>query len=107
MLEGVEETSIQTTRIISGIKALMLEYKHKMRSELPKIYSQDLLNLIFRHPYTKIQHVIEEIGVRRLAASKYLDALDGVDLLNKLKIGRDNYFVNTGLMELLSKAQDM
>lgn len=50
MLEGVEETSIQTTRLISGIKALMLEYKHKMRSKLPKIYSQDLLNLIFRHP---------------------------------------------------------
>jgi len=53
MLEAIEQTSIQTSAMIRGIKGLMMQYKKKIRTELPKIYSQDLINNLFKHPYTK------------------------------------------------------
>jgi Fic family protein len=101
MLESVEQTSLQSIAIIHGIKKLMLEHKQKFRSELPKYYSQDLLNNIFRHPYTKIEFVMNELGVSRITATKYLDELSRIGLLFKQKLGRDNYYINTDLFNLL------
>lgn len=102
MLEGVEQTSKQTVALIEGIKATMQTFKQKIRSELPKIYSQDLLNNIFRHPYTKIDFVMTELNVSRITATRYLDELITIGLLVKRKIGRDNYYINTALYNLLS-----
>ncbi|MCW5601579.1 Fic family protein [Nitrosomonas sp.] len=102
MLEGVEQTSKQTVALIEGIKATMQTFKQKIRSELPKIYSQDLLNNIFRHPYTKIDFVMTELNVSRITATRYLDELITIGLLVKRKIGRDNYYINTALYDLLS-----
>lgn len=102
MLEGVEQTSKQTILLIDGIKKEMLNFKKKMRAELPKIYSQDLLNNLFRHPYTKIEFVIKELSVHRLTATKYLDELVRIGLLEKHKMGRDNYYINVALYTLLS-----
>ncbi|MBT9546263.1 MAG: Fic family protein [Candidatus Sericytochromatia bacterium] len=101
MLEGVEQTSLQTTQLTLGIKELMLKYKHKMRNEVPKIYSQDLINNLFRHPYTKIDFVVSELGVHRNTATKYLDELVRIELLSKHKIGKDNFFLNDALFQLL------
>lgn len=101
ILDGIEQTALQTIKQIHGIKALMLKHKQKMRTELPKIYSQDILNNIFRHPYTKIEFVMEDLDVTRITATKYLDELAGIDLLHKQKIGRDNYYINTDLYNLL------
>ena len=70
---------------------------------LPKIYSQDLLNLIFRHPYTKIEYVQKEIGVTRLTATKYLEQLYREGFLRKQKLGRTNFYINDELFNLLSK----
>lgn len=70
---------------------------------LPKIYSQDLLNLIFRHPYTKIEYVQKEIGVTRLTATKYLEQLCREGFLRKQKLGRTNFYINDELFSLLSK----
>ena len=80
MLEGVEQTSKQTVALIEGIKATMQTFKQKIRSELPKIYSQDLLNNIFRHPYTKIDFVMMELDVSRITATRYLDELINIGL---------------------------
>lgn len=102
MLEGVEQTAKQTVALIEGIKTTMQAFKQKMRSELPKIYSQDLLNNIFRHPYTKIDFVMTELNVSRITATHYLNELVDIDLLAKHKIGRDNYYINTALYDLLS-----
>jgi hypothetical protein len=68
----------------------------------PKIYSQDLLNLIFRHPYTKIEYVQKEIGVTRLTATKYLEQLCREGFLRKQKLGRTNFYINDELFSLLS-----
>ncbi len=102
MLEGVEQTSKQTIVLIEGIKRDMQQFKNKMRTELPKIYSQDLLNNLFRHPYTKIEFVMKELNVSRITATRYLDELVRIGLLEKHKIGRDNYYINNTLYTLLS-----
>ncbi len=70
---------------------------------LPKIYSQDLLNLIFRHPYTKIEYVQKEVGVTRLTATKYLGQLCREGFLRKQKLGRTNFYINDELFSPLSK----
>lgn len=101
ILEGLEQTALQTIKQIHSIKALMLKHKQKMRTELPKIYSQDILNNIFRHPYTKIEFVMEDLEVTRKTAAKHLDELAKIGLLSKQKIGRDNYYINTDLYNLL------
>lgn len=100
MLEGVERTSRQTIWIIQRIKEIMLDYKHRIRNELAKIYSQDLLNNLFRHPYTKIESLQHDLGVSRLTATKYLDRLTEKGFIEKHKIGRYNYYVNRPLMNV-------
>ena len=101
MLEAVEQTSLQTISLIKAIKNLMQSCKLKMRTELPRIYSQDLLNNIFRHPYTKIEFVTEDLQVTRKTAAKYLEELITIGLLSKHKIGKDNYYLNDALYQLL------
>lgn len=106
MLASIEETSLQTIQQIHGMKKLMLQHKQKLRGELPKIYSQDLLNNIFRHPYTKIDFVMTDLNVTRITATRYLDELSRIGLLNKQKLGRDNYYINTDLYNLLGNVNN-
>jgi Fic family protein len=102
ILEGVEQTSLQTIGLIEAIQSMMQSQKHLIRDELPKIYSQDLLNNLFRHPYTKIDFVMKELNVSRMTANKYLEELVRIGLLTKHKIGRENYYVNFNLYDLLA-----
>ncbi|MGV3530559.1 MAG: Fic family protein [Flavisolibacter sp.] len=103
MLKGVEETARQTLVLIEGIRTLMQDYKQRMRSNLPKIYSQDLLNNLFRHPYTKIEFVVNELSVSRPTATNYLEALVRNGMLEKVKLGKSNYYMNPPLYELLRR----
>lgn len=100
MLTGVEQTSLQTIKTIEGIKELMLRHKRKIR-ENTKFYSQDLINNLFKHPYTKIDFIMTDLDVSRLTATKYLDELDQIGIVRKVKLGRDNYYINTDLYTLL------
>ncbi len=104
LLQGVEETSLQTIDLIQGIRSLMQTVKKKMRDELPKVYSQDLLNNLFRHPYTKIDYVTRELQISRMTASKYLDQLVQIGLLVKHKMGKENFYLNIALFDLLRNA---
>lgn len=101
MLDGIEKTSQQTTRLIQDMKALMQSHKDKIRNELPKIYSQDLVNVIFGHPYTKIDFVVREIGVSNLTATRYLNELVRIGLMHKEKKWRESYYINIELFKLL------
>lgn len=102
MLQAVEQTALQTSDIVKGIKKLMAAHKSKMRTELPKLYSQDLLNNIFRHPYTKIEYVKNDLGVAPKTASGYLDQLCDIGIIRKRKIGKENYYFNDDLINLLA-----
>jgi Fic family protein len=103
ILFAVQITAIDSIKLILKIKILMSEYKTKIRSELPKIYSQELLNLLFRHPYTKIEYVMNDLKVTRITATKYLNQLTDNGLLTKHKLGRNIYFVNDALFDLFVK----
>ncbi len=101
MLKAVEETSKETTNLIEQIKKLMQKVKHRLRDDLPKIYSQDLLNNMFCHPYTKIEFLERDLDVGRLTATKYLDQLCEKGFLIKQKMGRSNYYINEPLVKLI------
>ena len=101
-IRGVEETARETIELIIKIKDLMLDYKHRLRDNY-KFYSQDLLNNLFKHPYTKIEFVVNDLGVSRLTAANYLNKLAGDKMLRKEKLGTGNYYVNEILFELLTK----
>ena len=103
MLAAVETTAQQTIRTVTDIKAALLDTKHRIRAGF-KFYSQDLINNLFMHPYTKIEFVERDLKVSRLTATKYLDALAGAGLLQKVKVGRSNYFINLALNEILTRA---
>jgi Fic family protein len=106
MLEGIEQTSRQTIVLIQSIRDLMQQYKIKLRGELPKIYSQDLLNIIFSHPYSKIEFVVQGLEVTRITATRYLDEMTRIGLMSKQKLGRDNYYINIALFNLLSNVHE-
>jgi Fic family protein len=100
MLDAVEQTAAQGIATIQGIKAALFDYKHRIR-EGYRFYSQDLINNLFTHPYTKIDYVQRDLQVSRLTASKYLDALAAGGFVRKHKIGRANYYVNLALNAVL------
>jgi Fic family protein len=101
-LDGIEQTAKETILLIARITETMQEFKQKIQTELPRIYSHDLLNNLFSHPYTKIDFVTKELNVTRITATKYLKELVGIGLLVEHKSGKHNYYVNTALYDLLS-----
>ncbi|MEZ4688233.1 MAG: Fic family protein [Bacteroidia bacterium] len=102
MLDAVEETSRTTISLIRQIRILMQRYKETLRNQY-KFYSQDLLNSLFKHPYTKIDFLASDLNVSRITASSYLNTLAKDGLLKKKKLGRANYYVNEDLFTLLSE----
>lgn len=101
MLDGVEKTAKDSIKLISEINELMEATKEKLSSELPKIYSKDLLEMLFSHPYTKIGFLVDELGVTRKTATSYLRTVEEIGVLESVKISRDVYFINKQLFELL------
>lgn len=103
MLRAVEVTARETLTQVTGIRQLMQETKQRLRSQLPKLYSQELLNNLFRHPYTKVEFIEHDLGVSRPTAMKYLDALHTAGFVKKTKIGRTNFYINAPLFALLGR----
>ena len=102
MLDGIEQTAKEGIILIGQIKKGMQQYKEIIRTEMPKIYSQDLLNNLFKYPYTKIEYLEEDLGISRSTAIRYLKNLEEHKLLSKQKIGRDNFYINHLLFDLLA-----
>jgi Fic family protein len=102
MLTAVETTAAAGIATVQAIKEVLLDYKHRIREQHRKFYSQDLINNLFSHPYTKIEFIERELGVSRLTASKYLEALVASGFLEKRKVGRNNYYVNGPLTAILA-----
>ena len=103
MLKGVEVTAEDTISLVKNIGRLMAEYKNIIRPDFGSKYNHELLNGLFYHPYTKIDHVVANMQVSRQTASKYLDRIVALGLLKKEKMGKENYYINTRLMNLFIK----
>jgi Fic family protein len=101
ILTGVEETAAQGIATIQKIKEALLVAKHRIRADY-KFYSQDLINNLFNHPYTRIEFVKKDLNVSRLTATRYLEALTAGGFLEKKKVGQSNYFINHRLVSILT-----
>jgi len=102
MLDAVEQSAQHGVTMVRAIRDVLLDVKHRIRKD-HKFYSQDLINTLFSHPYTKIQFLERDLRVSRLTATKYLDALASDGLLTKQKIGRSNYYINSALTAILTR----
>ncbi len=103
MLDGVEQTSLETITLIENISLLMQKSTVELKEKLPNIYSKDLIEILFMHPYTKIDFLVNILGVTRKTASNYLRQLEEIKILRSIKIGRNKYFINIELFEILKK----
>lgn len=102
MLRGVEETALWTTSRIRAIRELFDATVARTRRELSKIYSKELIELIFRQPYCKIQFLVEAGVARRQTASAYLQELERIGLLTSERRGREVVYKHPALIEVLT-----
>lgn len=103
MLRGVEETAIWTTGKIAAIRKLAADTTEYVRQALPKIYSRELVDVIFEQPYCRIANLVEAGIAGRQAASRYLKALAAADVLRERAFGKEKLFVHPKLMSLLTR----
>ena len=103
MLKAVEETSKYTLDKVFSIIELFNNTKEKMQSEVPDIYSYELLEILFTQVYCKYAFLVEKGIASRNTASKYLNRLVEIGILEKEKVGNEFIFKNKGLYEILKK----
>ncbi len=101
MIQGVENTARETIVLIENLKVLMAQMKNTLRDNY-KFYSHELLDNLFKHPYTKIEFIVRDLGVSRVTAANYLNKLSEDGVLRKEKLGTGNYYVNERLFKLLT-----
>jgi len=103
MLDAVEQTALLTRDKILAIRALLMETLEVTREKLPsRVYSKDLIELLFHQPYTKGQFLVDAGIAKRQAAADYLKELEGIGVLKVHRMGRENLYLNTKLYEILS-----
>lgn len=103
ILKAIEVTSNRTIEKINLVKILLDETILFVQKQEPKIYRKEFIELLFEQPYSKIEFVVEKLNVERKAASRYLKKMEEIGILTSQKIGRENVFVNTKLIEILKK----
>jgi len=101
MLRAIETTAQQTFDQVQRIRVLMENVRERVQAEAPTIYSKDLIEVIFRHPYTKIQFLVDAGIAKRQTASGYLQSLAGLGILREQKHGREKYYINDALFNEL------
>ena len=104
LLKGIEETSVNTLDVLKDIVNLIDIIKQEIKEKLPKIYSKELVDVLFYEFYTKISYVEKGLGVSRKTASTYLIDLERAGILVSEMVGRDKIYINHKLFELVKKA---
>lgn len=104
LLKGIEETSINTLDVMKKIVKLIDNIKQEIKEKLPKIYSKELVDVLFHEFYTKINYVEEGLGVSRKTASTYLIELEKAGILVSEMVGRNKIYINIKLLELVKGA---
>ncbi len=103
MLDGVEQTSLETIELVNDIKIIMDDTQEIVKEKLPKIYSKDLIEILFMHPYTKIEFLVDGLGIARQTASRYLKELETIDIMEGIQIKNSKFFINKELFAMLQK----
>ncbi len=106
MIEAVEETARWTTAKIAAIRKLAEHTRNYVRGARPKVYSQELVDVIFAQPYCRISNLGEAGIAKRQTASIYLKELVALGVLQERKVGREKLFIHLKLMTLLTTDSD-
>ena len=102
ILDAVEQTSIETLRAIKGIHVAQSEMIDRIKTNAPKIYSKELIDLLFEQPYCKISFLVKRGIAKEQTASRYLKHLTELGELDMVKRGRENYYINKPLWGILT-----
>lgn len=102
MLKGVSETALWTTAKIGAIRTLMEKTAEYVRARAPKLYSHELVELIFIQPYCRIQNLVQSGIAKRQTASEYLKGLADIGILKEVKVGREKLFIHPTFVSLLT-----
>jgi Fic family protein len=103
LLHGIEDTAHWTTAKIAAIRTLSGFTIDYVKQKAPKIYSRELVDMIFDLPYCRIQNLVEKNIAGRQAASRYLKQLADIGVLEERTIGREKLFIHPKLMHLLTR----
>ncbi len=103
MLKGIEQTALSTIVQINKINHLFSETQKLVQEKLPRIYSKDLIEQLYIHPYSKIEFLVNNLGIERKAASRYLSSLEELGVLKSQQKGKEVIYINTKLYNLLKK----
>jgi Fic family protein len=104
MLNAVEQTSLYTREKVIKIRELLVETIEHAKGKLPKrVYSKELIELLFHQPYTKVKFLVDNDIAKRQTAAEYLKELESIGILKGHKLGKENLFLNVKLFDLLSK----
>ena len=106
IVRGVEETALWTTGKIAAIRTLQEHTSEFVRNGLPKIYSRELVDLIFEQPYCRIANLVEKNVAKRQTASEYLKALCDIGVLAEQSAGREKLFIHPKLLNLLTREEN-
>lgn len=101
ILKGIEQTALSTIEQINKINQLFNETQKLVQEKLPRIYSKDLIEQLFVHPYCKIEFLVKNLNLERKAASRHLNNLKEIDVLKSLSKGKEVIYVNEKLYNLL------
>jgi Fic family protein len=103
ILQGIEETAEETLLLVKEINTLLENTAEQIKEVLPKIYSKELVDLIFYEFYTKISYIQDGLNVSRKTASSYLSSLEEAGFLISVKIGRERIYLNKGLVQIVKE----
>ena len=102
LLNGVEESALWATDKIKAIRELMQHTGEYIHRRLPKIYTWELVELLFKQPYCRIGNVVDADLAKRQTASVYLKQICDLGILREVRSGRETLFVHPKYLELLT-----
>ena len=103
ILKAVEQTSRDTADKIEAINRLINNVITTARDKTKAVEREGFVDLLFKWPYCKISIVERELACSRITATRYLNDIAALGLLERVKMGREYYYINRDLMELLSE----
>ena len=101
MLRAVEQTARWTADKIAAVRELIAHTTDYVKQQLPKIYSHELVDMIFQQPYCRIQNLVDANIAKRQTASTYLKRLCDIGVLVEIALGKEKLFMHSKLIELL------
>lgn len=104
ILDGTEQTAKFTVGLVENIRILLKDTVESVKAELPKIYSRELIDIMFEQPYCRVQNLVDAGIASRNTASKYLRALTDIGVLELHRVWKENLYLNVKLWKLLKQS---